>query len=68
MKALHARLIQAMEDLGDEFPDIAKKLNSSGKDPSAAITALLGAHAVQELIKVGNDFKKKGYNLNLNGS
>ena len=68
VKALHAQLIQAMEDLGNEFPDIAKKLNSSSKDPSAAITALFGAHAVQELIKVGNGFKKKGYDLNLNGS
>ena len=68
VKDLHAQLIQAMDDLGDEFPDLAKKLNSSGKDPSKAISALFGAHAVQELIKVGNDFKKKGYNLNLNGS
>jgi hypothetical protein len=69
VKELHAQLIQAMHDLGDEFPDIAKKLNSASKDdPSAAITALIGAHGVQELIKVGNGFKKAGYNLNLNGS
>jgi hypothetical protein len=68
VKALHAQLVKAMDDLGDEFPDVAKKLNSSSKDPSAAITALFGAHAVQELIKVGNGFKKKGYDLNLNGS
>ena len=69
VKGLHAQLIQAMDDLGDEFPDIAKKLNSAPKnDPSAAITALFGAHGVQELIKVGNGFKKAGYNLNLNGS
>lgn len=69
VKGLHAQLIQAMDDLGDEFPDIAKKLNSAPKnDPSAAITALFGAHGVQELIKVGNGFKKAGYNINLNGS
>ena len=45
MKALHAQLIKAMQDLGDEFPAIAKKLNQPSKDPSAAITALFGAHA-----------------------
>lgn len=67
VKALHARLISAMDDLADEFPDIADKLNKSGKDASAAIAALFGAHAIQELIKLGNDFKAKGYNLNLNG-
>ncbi len=67
VKDLHARLITAMQDLGDEFPDIADKLNNSGKDASAAISALFGAHAIQELIKLGNDFKAKGYNLNLNG-
>ncbi len=55
-----------MNDLGDDFPAIAKQLNSSGKDPSAAISALFGAKAVQELIKVGNEFKAKGYNLDLN--
>lgn len=68
VKALHVRLIKAMQDLGDEFPAIASKLNSSGKDPSSAIAALFGAHAIQELVKIGNDFKKAGYNLNLNGA
>jgi hypothetical protein len=63
---LHAQLIQAMNDVGDEFPDIAKKLKAT-KDPSAAIAALFGAKGVQELIKVGDAFKKKGYNLDLNG-
>jgi hypothetical protein len=66
VKALHARLIKAMDDLGDEFPDIASSLNKSGKDPSAAITALFGAHAIQELIKLGEDFNKQGYKLDLN--
>jgi hypothetical protein len=66
VKQVHARLIKAMDDLGDEFPGIAAKLNKSGKDPSAAIKALFGAHAIQELIKVGQEFKQKGYNLNLN--
>jgi hypothetical protein len=66
VKQLHARLIKAMDDLGVEFPHIASSLNKSGKDPSAAITALFGAHAIQELIQIGDDFKKQGYNLNLN--
>ena len=66
VKQLHAQLIRAVDDLGDEFPHIAAQLNKSGKDPSTAITALFGAHAVQELIKVGEEFRKKGYNLDLN--
>jgi hypothetical protein len=67
VKALHARLITTMDELGDEFPDIADELNRPGKDPSAAISALFGAKAIQELIKLGNEFKAKGYNLDLNG-
>jgi hypothetical protein len=66
VKQIHADLVKTMNDLGNDFPAIATKLNSAGKDPSAAITALFGAKAIQELIKVGNDFKAKGYNLNLN--
>lgn len=66
VKQTHADLVKTMNDLGDDFPAIAKQLNSSGKDPSAAINALFGAKAIQELIKVGNEFKGKGYNLDLN--
>jgi hypothetical protein len=66
VKGLHARLITTMNELGDEFPGIADKLNKSGKDPSEAIQALFGAKAIQSLIKLGNEFKAKGYNLNLN--
>ena len=66
VKQIHADLVKTMNDLGDDFPAIAKQLNSSGKDPSAAINALFGAKAIQELIKVGNDFKAKGYKLDLN--
>ena len=62
----HKRLVQAMNDLGDEFPDVAKKLKTT-KDPSEAISLLFGMKAIGELIKLGNDFKAKGYNLKLNG-
>jgi hypothetical protein len=66
IRQVHARLIKAMDDLGNEFPNIAKRLNSAGKDPSTAITALFGAHAIQELIRVGEELRKAGYNLDLN--
>jgi hypothetical protein len=66
VKQLHARLIKAMDDLGNEVPRIASSLSKSGKDPTAAFTAVLGAHAIQELIKIGEDFEKQGYALDLN--
>jgi hypothetical protein len=66
VKQLHARLITALDDLGDEFPDIAKKLNSA-PDAKAGIAELFGAKSIQELFKLGQDFKAKGYNLDLNG-
>ena len=66
IKALHARLITVMNDLGDEFPDIADKLNESKDDPSAGIAALFGAKSIQELTKLGTEFKANGYDLSLN--
>ena len=63
---LHRQLIAALNDFADEFPGIAKQLKTT-KDPSTAIAALFGAKGIQELVKLGDEFKKKGYNLNLNG-
>ena len=51
-----------MDDLGDEFPDIAKKLKAT-KDPSAAISLLFGAKAIQRADQARQEFKAKGYNL-----
>lgn len=65
VKDLHVQLVAAMRALADEFPGIADKLNST-KDPSVAIAALFGAKSIQTLAKLQADFKKKGYNLNLN--
>jgi hypothetical protein len=67
VKGLHAKLVKAMNDLGDEFPDIAEKLNNVSKDPSAVIKALFGAHAIQELRKLTSELKAKGFDVGLNG-
>jgi hypothetical protein len=66
VKPLHAQLIKAMDDLGDEFPGLAARLNKSSKDPTALISAFFGAHAIQELAKIGQQLKAKGYQLDLN--
>jgi hypothetical protein len=67
VKSLHDRLANALDDLGDAFPALAKKLNAAKNDPEGAVKALFGAKPIQELIKLGQEFKAKGYNLNLNG-
>jgi hypothetical protein len=64
VKALHRRLVGAMNDLADEFPGIARKLNDA-KDPSEAIAALFAAKSVQELAKLQRAYKAKGYTLDL---
>jgi hypothetical protein len=65
--SLHRQLIQAVNDLADEFPGLLKKLRGT-KDPSAALTTLFGAKAIQEALKLGAEFKKAGYQLNLSGA
>jgi hypothetical protein len=64
--ALHTKLVQTMNDFADQFPDIARQLNEA-QDASSAIAVFLGSKPVQELIKLQNAFKAKGYDLNLNG-
>ena len=64
---LHRRLIAAFGDLADELPGLIHKIRGL-KDPADALGVLLSAKAVQESAKLQQEFKKKGYDLNLNGS
>jgi hypothetical protein len=63
VKGLHAQLIKALNDLGNE---LSAKRDEVGKDPSGLLNALLGAKTVQTLQKLRSEFKAKGYTLNLN--
>jgi hypothetical protein len=65
----HQDLITGMRRLGNDLEGIFKKVDEAAKakDPSAALTALFGAPAIQLLLKAQQEFKAKGYNLNLNG-
>jgi hypothetical protein len=65
VKQLHAQLIKAVNDVADELPSIAANLNKASKDVSA-LPAFLGAHAIQELARIGQQLKAKGYDLDLN--
>ena len=40
---------------------------AAAKNPSEGISALFGAPAIQALLKAQQEFKAKGYDLNLNG-
>jgi hypothetical protein len=66
IKDLHTRLVAAIGLFAEEFPKIAKQLTDT-KDPSDAIAALFGAKSIQELAKIQQELKAKGYDLNLNG-
>jgi hypothetical protein len=66
VKDLHAQLISAINAFADEFPVIARKLKTT-KDPSEAIALLFGAKSIQELAKLQQSFKAKGYDLKLSG-
>jgi outer membrane murein-binding lipoprotein Lpp len=62
----HKDLIAAMRRLGNDIEGIFKKV-AAAKTPSEGITALFGAPAIQALLKAQQEFKAKGYDLNLNG-
>ena len=62
----HKDLIAAMRRLGNDIEGIFKKV-AAAKTPAEGISALFGAPAIQALLKAQQEFKAKGYNLNLNG-
>jgi hypothetical protein len=62
----HQDLIAAMRRLGNDIDGIFKKV-AEAKTPSEGISALFGAPAIQLLLKAQQEFKAKGYNLNLSG-
>ena len=62
----HQDLIAAMRRLGNDIEGIFKKV-AAAKTPSEGISALFGAPAIQLLLKTQQEFKAKGYDLNLNG-
>jgi hypothetical protein len=62
----HRRLIDAMRRLRNDLEGIFKKV-ADAKTPSESISALFGAPAIQLLLKAQQEFKAKGYDLNLNG-
>lgn len=62
----HKDLIAAMRRLGNDIEGIFKKV-AAAKTPSEGIKALFGAPAIQLLLKAQQEFKAKGYDLNLNG-
>ena len=63
---LHPRLVGAIRDLADEFPNLARTVQHT-KDPDAAFAALFGAKAIQELGVLDQAFKARGYDLEING-
>jgi hypothetical protein len=65
----HRDLIAGMRRLGNDLEGIFKQVDEAekAKDPSAALTAVFGAPAIQLLLKAQQEFKAKGYDLNLNG-
>jgi hypothetical protein len=60
----HQHLISAMRRLGNDLEGIFKSV-SEAKTPSDRLSAVFGAPAIQLLVKTQQEFKAKGYNLNL---
>ena len=55
----------AVVRLPDDLPGVVEKLNNT-KDPGEALGAIFGLKSFQTLAKVQEEFKKKGYKLDLN--
>jgi predicted small secreted protein len=62
----HQDLIVAMHRLANDLAGIFKQVDKA-KDATGAITALFGAPAIKLLLKAQQEFKAKGYDLNLSG-
>jgi hypothetical protein len=62
----HEHLIAGMRRLGDDLEAIFRKVREA-KTPAEGISALFGAPAIQLLLKTQQEFKAKGYDLNLTG-
>jgi ABC-type transporter Mla subunit MlaD len=59
---LHTRLVAAVRGLADDLPELVDTVNKA-KDPSEAIAALFGAESIQNLIKLQQAYKDKGYDV-----
>jgi hypothetical protein len=59
---LNTQLVAAMRGLADDLPSLVATLDKAA-DPSAAIAALFGAKPIEELIRLQQAFKDKGYDI-----
>jgi hypothetical protein len=65
VKNLHERLMKAIDEFAEAFPSLARKLNDSDKDVAKSFQVFFASKPIQELIKLGKEFKNKGYDLQL---
>ena len=63
----HKRLMQAMRELGDEFPEDLQEGEGAPRTPSGGDRLLFGTPAIRRADQAQQEFKAKGYDLNLNG-
>lgn len=64
---LHRDLVKGIRDFADELPDLIDRADKA-KDPADALTIFFGSKGFQELAKVQDELKKRGYRINLNPS
>jgi hypothetical protein len=63
---LHRDLVNGIRDFADELPDLIDRV-SKAKEASDALSIFFGSKSFQELAKVQEELKKRGYTVNLNG-